>query len=62
VREDRAMYAVATFLVVAVITIAFTKLSTGTLMATGTSPELAAFQARSAFSGPGRRLSEDETS
>jgi len=60
VREDRAMYAVATFLVVAVITIAFTKLSTGALMATGMPPELAAFQARSAFSGAGFTTTEAE--
>ena len=54
------MYAVATFLVVAVITVAFTKLSTGALMATGTPPELAAFQARSAFSGAGFTTTEAE--
>ena len=60
VRDDRAMYAVATFLVVAVITIAFTKLATGALIATGMPPELAAFQARSAFSGAGFTTTEAE--
>jgi hypothetical protein len=54
------MYAVATFLIVAVITIAFTKLSTGALIATGVPPELAAFQARSAFSGAGLSTTETE--
>jgi hypothetical protein len=54
------MYAVTTFLVVAVITLAFTKLSTGALMATGMPPELAAFQARSAFSGAGFTTTEAE--
>lgn len=54
------MYAVATFLVVAVITIAFTKLATGALIATGVPPELAAFQARSAFSGAGFTTTEAE--
>ena len=39
------MYAVATFLVVAVITLAFTQLATGALIATGVPPEIAAFQA-----------------
>ncbi len=54
------MYAVVTFLVVAVITVAFTKLSTGALIATGMPPELAAFQARSAFSGAGFTTNEAE--
>ncbi len=54
------MYAVVTFLVVAVITIAFTKLSTGALIATGMPPELASFQARSAFSGAGFTTTEAE--
>jgi hypothetical protein len=54
------MYAVATFLVVAVITVAFTKVATGALMATGMPAELAAFQARSAFSGAGFTTSEAE--
>jgi hypothetical protein len=60
VREDRGMYAVATFLIVAVITVAFTKLATGALMATGMPAELAAFQARSAFSGAGFTTTEAE--
>ena len=54
------MYAVATFLVVAVITVAFTKLATGALIATGVPPEPAAFQARSAFSGAGFTTTEAE--
>jgi len=54
------MYAVATFLVVAVITTAFTKLATGALIATGVPPESAAFQARSAFSGAGFTTVEAE--
>ena len=58
--EDAAMYAVATFLVVAVITVAFTKLATGALIATGVPPESAAFQARSAFSGAGFTTTEAE--
>ncbi len=59
-RDDRVMYAVTTFLVVAVITVAFTKLATGALIATGMPPELAAFQARSAFSGAGFTTTEAE--
>lgn len=59
-REDRWMYAVSTFLIVAVITVAFTKLATGALIATGMPPELAAFQARSAFSGAGFTTRETE--
>jgi hypothetical protein len=54
------MYAVSTFLVVAVITIAFTKLATGALIATGVPKESAAFQARSAFSGAGFTTTEAE--
>ena len=54
------MYAVVTFLVVAVITVAFTKLATGALIATGVPPESAAFQARSAFSGAGFTTVEAE--
>ena len=54
------MYAVATFLVVAVITLAFTQLATGALIATGVPPEIAAFQARSAFSGAGFTTTEAE--
>lgn len=54
------MYAVATFLVVAVITLAFGQLATGALIATGLPPEIAAFQARSAFSGAGFTTTEAE--
>ena len=54
------MYAVGTFFVVAVISVAFTKLATGALIATGVPPESASFQARSAFSGAGFTTSEAE--
>ena len=54
------MYAVATFLVVAVISVAFTKLAAGALIATGVPAESAAFQARSAFSGAGFTTTEAE--
>ena len=54
------MYAVATFFVVAVISVAFTKLAAGALIATGVPPESAAFQARSAFSGAGFTTTEAE--
>lgn len=54
------MYAIATFLVVAVITTAFGQLATGALIATGLPPEIAAFQARSAFSGAGFTTTEAE--
>ncbi|MEO1056540.1 MAG: hypothetical protein AAFY28_06435 [Actinomycetota bacterium] len=54
------MYAVATFLVVAVITLTFTRLATGALLATGTPASVAAFQARSAFSGAGFTTTEAE--
>ena len=54
------MYAVATFLVVAVLTLAFTRIATGALIATGMPPEIAAFQARSAFSGAGFTTTEAE--
>ncbi|MEM9514659.1 MAG: hypothetical protein AAGA42_07335 [Actinomycetota bacterium] len=54
------MYAVATFLVVAVITLTFTRMATGALLATGTPASVAAFQARSAFSGAGFTTTEAE--
>ena len=54
------MYAVATFLVVAVITLAFTQVAAGALIATGMPREIAAFQARSAFSGAGFTTTEAE--
>ncbi|MFK8023018.1 MAG: hypothetical protein AB8G26_03550 [Ilumatobacter sp.] len=54
------MYAIATFFVVAVISVAFTKLAAGALIATGVPPESASFQARSAFSGAGFTTNEAE--
>ena len=54
------MYAVATFLIVAVITLVFGKLATGALIATGLPPDIAAFQSRSAFSGAGFTTTEAE--
>ncbi|MDH3708015.1 MAG: hypothetical protein OES57_18270 [Acidimicrobiia bacterium] len=54
------MYAVATFLVVASITLVFTRLATGGLIATGMPPDIAGFQARSAFSGAGFTTTEAE--
>ena len=54
------MYAVATFLIVAVLTTVFTQLATGALIATGLPPEVAGFQARSAFSGAGFTTTEAE--
>lgn len=54
------MYAVATFLVVALLSLLFTRAATGVLIATGMPPETAAFQARSAFTGAGFTTSEAE--
>ncbi|MCP4434747.1 MAG: hypothetical protein GY812_04500 [Actinomycetia bacterium] len=54
------MYAVATFVIVAVISMLFTRLATGALIATGLPPEVAAFQARSAFTGAGFTTVEAE--
>lgn len=54
------MYAVGTFLVVAILSMAFTKLAAGALIATGLPPDVATFQARSAFSGAGFTTSEAE--
>ncbi len=54
------MYAIATFLVVAAITLVFTRLATGALIATGMPPHIASFQARSAFSGAGFTTTEAE--
>ena len=56
--KDRAMFALATFFVVAVISVAFTKVASGALIATGVPPESAAFQARSACSGAGFTTTE----
>jgi len=55
-----AMYAVATFLIVSVFTLVFGQFATGALIATGLPPEVAAFQARSAFSGAGFTTTETE--
>ena len=55
------MYAVATFLVVAMITLVFTQLATGALIATGLPPDAASFQARSAMSGAGFTTTESES-
>lgn len=54
------MYAVATFLIVAVITTVFVQMATGALISTGLPPEIATFQARSAFSGAGFTTAEAE--
>ena len=54
------MYAVATFIFVAVISMIFTRLVTGVLLATGLPPEIARFQARSAFTGTGFTTTESE--
>ncbi len=54
------MYAVATFLIVAVITSVFVQAAGGALIATGLPPQIAAFQARSAFSGAGFTTNEAE--
>lgn len=54
------MYAIATFLIVAVISLVFGQFATGALIATGVPPEIAAFQARSAFSGAGFTTTEAE--
>ena len=55
------MYAIATFLVVAVFSMVFGRLATGALIATGVPPEIAAFQSRSAFSGAGFTTVETES-
>ncbi len=54
------MYAVGTFLIVVVITTVFVQMATGALISTGLPPEIAAFQARSAFSGAGFTTAEAE--
>ena len=54
------MYAIATFLIVALLSLLFTRLATGSLIATGMPPESAAFQARSAFTGAGFTTTEAE--
>lgn len=55
------MYAIATFLVVAVFSMVFGRLATGALIATGVPPDIAAFQSRSAFSGAGFTTTETES-
>lgn len=55
------MYAVATFLVVALVSLLFTRMATGFLIATGMPPKVAAFQARSAFTGAGFTTTESES-
>ncbi len=59
-RDDGTMYAVATFLIVAVLSMAFTHVAAGALIATGLPPAVASFQARSAFSGAGFTTTEAE--
>lgn len=54
------MYAVATFLIVAALSLAFTKVAAGALIATGLPADVASFQARSAFSGAGFTTTEAE--
>ena len=54
------MYAVATFLFVALISLLFTRMAAGVLIATGLPPKTAAFQARSAFTGAGFTTTESE--
>jgi hypothetical protein len=54
------VYAIATFLIVALLSLLFTRLATGSLIATGMPPEAAAFQARSAFTGAGFTTTEAE--
>ncbi len=54
------MYAVATFLIVAVISMVFGLMATGALIATGVPPDIASFQARSAFTGAGFTTTEAE--
>lgn len=54
------MYAVATFLIVALVSLLATRMATGFLVATGMPPQTAAFQARSAFTGAGFTTRESE--
>ncbi len=54
------MYAVVTFIIVAVISMLFTRVATGALIATGLPPDVARFQARSAFTGTGFTTTESE--
>ncbi len=54
------MIAIATFLVVALLSLIVTRLATGALIATGMSPDVARFQARSAFTTAGFTTAESE--
>jgi hypothetical protein len=54
------VYAVATFLIVALVSLLATRMATGFLVATGMPPQTAAFQARSAFTGAGFTTAESE--
>lgn len=54
------MFAIATFLIVGVISMVLVQLLTGALIATGLPPDIAGFQARSAFSGAGFTTTESE--
>lgn len=55
------MYAVATFLIVGLISLVFGLVATGALIATGLPPDIASFQARSAFTGAGFTTTEAES-
>jgi uncharacterized membrane protein len=59
-RHNWAVYAIATFAFVALITLIITRLATGALIATGLPPPIARFQARSAYSGSGFTTLEAE--
>lgn len=54
------MYAIATFAIVALISMLIVRLGTGTLIATGLPPEVALFQAQSAYTGVGFTTTETE--
>ena len=59
-RDNERVYAVATFIFVAIVSMIFTRLATGVLLATGLPPDIARFQARSAFTGTGFTTIESE--
>jgi hypothetical protein len=54
------VYAVATFVIVAVLSMLFTRVATGALITTGLPSDIAAFQARSAYTGSGFTTTESE--
>jgi hypothetical protein len=54
------VYAIATFVFVAVVSMIFTRLATGALIATGLPDDIARFQARSAITGTGFTTTESE--